>query len=143
MALADTLKQTLSDTYVLYFKAHSFHWNVEGSDFAQYHEFIGSFYSEVYGSIDTIAELIRTLDVYAPVSLSRLIDLSSITESDVIPDARNMLTQLKSDNDRYLAQLVKTYNEAEQSSEFGISNFLQDRIQAHEKHAWMFRAITK
>jgi starvation-inducible DNA-binding protein len=141
--LADTLKSVLADIYIVYFKAHSFHWNVEGSDFAQYHEFLGNFYEDVYGSIDTTAELIRTLDAYAPVSFASLFSQATIDESTTIPDAKGMLSQLKRDNDLLLAQLVKSYDAAEKASEFGISNYLQDRIQAHEKHAWMLRAITK
>ena len=141
--LLDTLKTTLADTFVLYFKAHSFHWNIEGSDFAQYHEFIGNFYEDVFESVDSIAELIRTMDAYAPTSIARLQALTQMTEEENIPSAREMLVKLRQDNDKYLAQLVKTYNEAETASEFGISNHLQDRIQAHEKHAWMLRSITK
>lgn len=141
--LVDTLKTTLADTFVLYFKAHSFHWNVEGSDFAQYHDFIGNFYEDVYGSVDSIAELIRTLDAYAPTSLARLQAMTQMEEEENIPSAREMLVKLRQDNDKYLAQLIKAYNEAETASEFGVSNHLQDRIQAHEKHAWMLRSITK
>ena len=141
--LVDTLKTTLADTFVLYFKAHSFHWNVEGSDFAQYHEFIGNFYEDVFSSVDSIAELIRTMDAYAPTSLARLQALTQMEEEENIPSAREMLVKLRQDNDKYLAQLVKAYNEAETASEFGVSNHLQDRIQAHEKHAWMLRSITK
>ena len=141
--LVETLKTTLADTFVLYFKAHSYHWNIEGSDFAQYHDFIGDFYAEVFASVDSIAELIRTMDAYAPTSLARLQSLTQMDEEENIPSAREMLTRLRQDNDKYLAQLVKTYNEAETASEFGVSNHIQDRIQAHEKHAWMLRAITK
>lgn len=141
--LSDTLKSLLADIYIVYFKAHSFHWNVEGPDFAQYHDFLGNYYEDVYGSVDSIAELIRTLDVYAPVSFASLLSQSTIEESTSIPDSRSMLGQLRRDNDLLLAKLVKAYDEAEQASEFGISNYLQDRIQAHEKHAWMLRAITK
>lgn len=141
--LVETLKTTLADTFVLYFKAHSFHWNIEGSDFAQYHDFIGDFYEDVFGSVDSIAELIRTLDAYAPTTLARLQALTQMEEEENIPSAREMLIRLRQDNDKYLAQLVKTYNEAETASEFGVSNHIQDRIQAHEKHAWMLRAITK
>ncbi len=141
--LVETLKTTLADTFVLYFKAHSYHWNIEGSDFAQYHDFIGDFYADVFASVDSIAELIRTLDAYAPTSLARLQALTQMDEEENIPSAREMLTKLRQDNDKYLAQLVKTYNEAETASEFGVSNHIQDRIQAHEKHAWMLRAITK
>ena len=141
--LVETLKTTLADTFVLYFKAHSYHWNIEGSDFAQYHDFIGDFYADVFASVDSIAELIRTMDAYAPTSLARLQALTQMEEEENIPSAREMLTRLRQDNDKYLAQLVKTYNEAETASEFGVSNHIQDRIQAHEKHAWMLRAITK
>ena len=141
--LVETLKTTLADTFVLYFKAHAYHWNIEGSDFAQYHDFIGDFYADVFASVDSIAELIRTMDAYAPTSLARLQALTQMDEEENIPSAREMLTRLRQDNDKYLAQLVKTYNEAETASEFGVSNHIQDRIQAHEKHAWMLRAITK
>lgn len=141
--LIETLRQVISESYVLYFKAHSFHWNVEGPDFTQYHDFLGKFYEEVFSSIDAYAELIRTMNQYAPTSLKRLIELSTIQEIDNIPDAIDMLKAIRMDNDRLLATLVKAYDEAEKASEFGISNYLQDRIQAHEKHAWMLRAITK
>lgn len=141
--IADTLRKVISDSYVLYFKAHSFHWNVEGPDFAQYHEFLGNFYEEVFGSIDTYAELIRTTGQYAPTSLSRLIDLTTLEESTTIPDAIMMLRILARDNDMFLVTLKDAYNEAEQANEFGISNYIQDRIQAHEKHAWMLKAISK
>jgi starvation-inducible DNA-binding protein len=141
--LVETLKTTLADTFVLYFKAHSYHWNIEGSDFAQYHDFIGDFYADVFASVDSIAELIRTMDAYAPTSLARIQALTQMEEEENIPSAREMLTRLRQDNDKYLAQLVKTYNEAETASEFGVSNHIQDRIQSHEKHAWMLRAITK
>lgn len=141
--LIETLRQVISESYVLYFKAHSFHWNVEGPDFTQYHDFLGKFYEEVFNSIDAYAELIRTMNQYAPTSLKRLIELSTIQEIDNIPDAIDMLKAIRMDNDRLLATLVKAYDEAEKASEFGVSNYLQDRIQAHEKHAWMLRAITK
>ena len=141
--LVETLKITLADTFLLYFKAHSYHWNIEGSDFAQYHDFIGNFYEDVFASVDSIAELIRTMDAYAPTSLARLQALTQMEEDETIPSAREMLVRLRQDNDKYLAQLIKAYNEAETASEFGVSNYLQDRVQAHEKHAWMLRAITK
>ena len=69
--------------------------------------------------------------------------MSSLEEASTIPDAKTMLSIIKRDNDLFLAALVQAYDEAEKASEFGISNYIQDRIQAHEKHAWMLRAITK
>lgn len=141
--LADTLRKLLADVFTFYFKAHSYHWNVEGSDFAQYHDFIGDLYQDVHGSVDAIAELIRTLNVYAPPSLARLMSYGTMEETDTIPDARTMLVNLRNDNDRLLATLYQAYDEAEKETSLGISNHLQDRIEAHEKHAWMLRSITK
>lgn len=139
----ESLREVLANTYVLYFKAHSFHWNVEGPDFPQYHEFLGNYYHDLFGAVDVLAELVRTLDSYAPVSLSRMVDLSSITESTAIPSALDMMKALKTDNDFLLATLMIAYKAAEDEGELGISNYLQDRIQAHQKHAWMLKAITK
>ena len=139
----ESLREVLANTYVLYFKAHSFHWNVEGPDFPQYHEFLGNYYNDLFGAVDVLAELVRTLDSYAPVSLSRMVDLSSITESTAIPSALDMMKALKTDNDFLLATLMIAYKAAEDEGELGISNYLQDRIQAHQKHAWMLKAITK
>ena len=111
--LADSLKSLLGNTFGLYFKAHSFHWNVEGPNFAQYHEFLGDFYEDVYGSVDTIAELIRQLDVYAPTTLSKMVSLSDVVESDAIPPGVEMMRALKQENDKYLAMLLSVYKEAE------------------------------
>ena len=141
--LADTLKQVISNSYALYFKAHSFHWNLEGPNFLQYHEFLKNYYTDVYDSIDTFAELIRTLDQYAPTSLQQLVTSSDVEEETSIPDDITMLKKIKDDNNLFLAILVKAYDEAGKASEIGVQNFIQNRIQAHEKHAWMLRVITK
>lgn len=142
--VTDSLRKVFGNVYILYFKAHSFHWNVEGPDFVQYHNFLGDFYQDLHGSVDTIAELIRTLDVYAPTSLNRAISLSDISELDTIPNrALDMMNIIKSDNDVVIASLMIAYEAAEKEGELGISNFLQDRIQTHQKHSWMLRSITK
>ena len=141
--LVDTLRKVIADSYVLYFKAHTYHWNIEGPDFVQYHDFLGEFYQEIFNSIDAYAELIRTMDQYAPTSLKRILDMSTIMEADGIPGAIDMIKNIERDNNVFLASLIQAYDEAEKASEFGISNYLQDRIQAHEKHAWMLRSITR
>lgn len=142
--LADSLKTVLSDTFILYFKAHSYHWNVEGPDFEQYHSFLGKFYESVFEEVDVIAELIRTLNVYAPTSLGRLKSMTLVEESDdVIPSGLGMISNLKADNDKLLASLYAAYKEAEEVSELGISNALQDLITAHEKQSWMLRSFGK
>ena len=141
--LADQLKITQADAFVLYLKAHYYHWNVEGPNFPQYHEFLQNFYQDVYGSVDAIAELIRTLNVYAPGTLSRFQALTTIEESDTITNAVQMMNNIMEENNSMLETLKKAYNMAEEEKQIGIANFLQDRIQAHEKHGWMLRSITK
>ena len=141
--LADQLKITQADAFVLYLKAHFYHWNIEGPNFPQYHDFLQNLYQDVFASVDTIAELIRTLDVYAPGTLSRFQSLTTLEESDIIPDALTMIKNIVEQNTLMLETLKKAYSMAEEEKQIGISNFLQDRIQAHEKHGWMLRSITK
>ena len=141
--LADQLKVTQADAFVLYLKAHYYHWNIEGPNFPQYHEFLQNFYEDVFASVDTIAELIRTLNVYAPGTLSRFLALTTIEESDTVPDAMTMMRNILAENTMILETLRKTYTMADEENQIGIANFLQDRIQAHEKHGWMLRSITK
>ncbi|NBW58204.1 DNA starvation/stationary phase protection protein [bacterium] len=143
--LIQLLKESLANTFVLYFKAHQFHWNVEGSNFPQYHEFLGNLYQELFNAVDNIAEQIRTLDVYTPTSLASLIQMSAINEVLSSGDITYslMFSTLNSDNNVVLLTLVKTYQKAEELGQIGISNFLQDRITAHEKHGWMLRATNK
>ena len=141
--LIDELKKVHADTFTFYLKAHYYHWNVEGPNFPQYHDFLQNLYQEVFASIDTLAELIRTLDSYAPGTLTRLKELTSIEETDDVPDGKTMMTRLLQENNILRASLLTAYRTAESTGEVGISNFLQDRIQAHEKHAWMLRSILK
>jgi starvation-inducible DNA-binding protein len=141
--LNDKMKAVLADSFAFYLKAHQFHWNVEGPNFPQYHEFLGNLYEEVYGSIDAIAEHIRALGVYAPGSFSRFSELSSIKDNRGIPTSAEMMNELVSDNQIVLSTLNEAYRLAEEYNEIGLSNFLQDRYDAHKKHAWMLSSILK
>ena len=141
--LLGELKKVHADAFTFYLKAHYYHWNVEGPNFPQYHVFLQNLYQEVFNSIDTLAELIRTLDSYAPGTLTRLKELTTIEETDDIPDALTMMSRLLMENNIVRASLLTAYTTADTTGEVGISNFLQDRIQAHEKHAWMLRSILK
>lgn len=132
--LADALKSLLAETFSLYLKAHHYHWNVMGPDFAQYHDFLGELYAEVHGAVDMIAENIRVLGELAPGNL-RTMDSSQYT------DPHLMVVDLMMDNEKVLASLKQSYKLAESIDRLGISNFLQDRITAHEKHHWMMQAI--
>jgi starvation-inducible DNA-binding protein len=141
--LIEQMKTILGTTFGLYFKAHSYHWNVEGPDFAQYHKFLGKFYESVYGNVDPIAEHIRALNSYAPVTLSRMLELSDIEEKDSIPTALAMIADLKTDNERYMIHLRAGIEAADQANEPAVSNFLQDILDQHQKQGWMLRSFTK
>ena len=78
--LQEIMKKVLADTFALYLKAHNYHWNVEGINFPQYHEFFGNLYEELHGAVDPIAEEIRSLDTYAPGSFTRFMELTEIEE---------------------------------------------------------------
>ena len=141
--LIQQMKVILGTNFGLYFKSHSFHWNVEGPDFAQYHGFLGDFYDSVFDNVDTIAEKIRMLGAYAPTTLPRMLELSDIEDTETIPSALAMLNQLKQDNDRFIVHLRAGIVAAEQANEPAIGNFLQDLLDQHQKHAWMLRSFTK
>lgn len=133
--LADALKSLLAETFSLYLKAHHYHWNVMGPDFAQYHDFLGELYKEVHGAVDMIAESIRVLGELAPGNLGSQ-DMSTYTNPSM------MVSDLMMDNEKVIASLNSSYKLAESMNRLGISNFLQDRLTAHEKHHWMFQAIS-
>ena len=143
MTTSDTLKVALADTFALYLKAHYFHWNVTGPDFHEYHEFLSNFYEEVYGAVDPLAELIRTTGEYSPGSFSRFAELTTIDEQRGIPTAVEMIRELLADNYKVLASLQQAYDTAEEERRLGISNFIQDRLTAHEKHKWMLTAFSR
>ena len=141
--LIQQLKVILGTNFALYFKSHNFHWNIEGSNFPQYHGFLDGFYNDVFGQNDDIAEHIRQLNSFAPTSLARILELSDITESDSIPDALSMMRQLYADNERFIVHLRAGIVAAESANEPAVGNFLQDLLGAHQKKAWMLRSIIK
>ena len=142
--LSDTLKTILATAYALSIKAQNFHWNCEGPDFPQYHDFFGNFYEEVYNNtIDRTAELIRQLDSYTPGSILRYAELSQIQDQTKIPRAMLMMEELFQDNAIILDMYKQAFHVAEEADEQGIANFIAERIDAHGKHQWMLRSILK
>ena len=141
--LIEELKKVFASNYAFYLKAQYYHWNVEGPDFPQYHEFFGKIYEEVGTSIDSMAEHIRALDAYAPGSFSRLEELSAIEGDNTIPSPLGMASNLQDDNDKMTQMLISVMKKAESVDRFGTANFIQDRVEAHRKHAWMLRATLK
>jgi starvation-inducible DNA-binding protein len=142
--LIQQLRTILGTNFGLYFKAHSFHWNVEGSNFNDYHAFLGVLYNAVWLNSDLIAEKLRMLGVYAPPSLARMLENCDIsTDAITIPDARMMFMELKVDNDRLITHLRAGIAAADGANEPAIGNFLQDLLDQHQKHAWMISSIIK
>jgi starvation-inducible DNA-binding protein len=141
--LIEAAKVAFSSTFSFYLKAHNFHWNVEGSDFYEYHKLFEQIYDEVYGSIDDFAEKIRSLGSYVPASYTRLSMLSEIEDQKDILPKNQMVLVLLEDNRKMLQILKLTYDLAESRSEHGLSNFLAERMDAHRKHGWMLRSSMK
>lgn len=140
-ALADQMKKLLANTFALYLKAHNYHWNITGPDFAQYHEFFGDLYEEIHASVDTTAEEIRKLGSFTPGSLSRFLELSDIKDDGNIPPPTVMFLTLASDNDKVISNLYSARALADEIGAFGTVNYLEDRISTHEKHAWMLKSF--
>lgn len=141
--LIESLKIALADTVAFYVKAQNFHWNVEGADFHEFHEFFGNLYEETQGAVDVIAELIRTTGAYAPGSLTRFKELTTIEDEERIIPVVEMLKILLLDNAKLIGSLTIAYNNAETDNNYAISNVLQDRLTAHAKHAWMISSFLK
>lgn len=142
-ALVQQMKVVLASTFAFYLKAHNFHWNVEGPHFNDYHGFFGKIYDDAWGAVDAIAEEIRTLDSYVPGSLSRFSQLSKVDDQINIPNAKAMITELHSDNKLLIAELNKAFRLANDADKQGLADFLAGRIDVHEKHGWMMRALGK
>ena len=141
--LSESLKNLLANSYAFVIKAQQFHWNVEGPNFPQYHEFFGDLYAEVYASLDKTAEYIRTLDSYTPGSMERFIELSDIKGQTMIPRAELMFSELLMDNNKLLDCLGTCMEHAKAENNYGIENYIAERMDAHAKHGWMLKSILK
>ena len=141
--LQQLAKIAFASTYSFALKAQNFHWNVEGSDFFEYHALFEKIYGEVYGVVDDFAENIRKLKTYTPASLSRFNMLTQVKDETEIIPLDSMVQELLMDNEKMIIILKKTYDAAEAAGEHGFSNFLAERMDAHEKHGWMLRASSK
>jgi len=141
--LADKLKTLLGSSFVLYTKTHGFHWNIEGPDFPQYHEFLNTMYGEVYETIDTIAEHIRALDTYAPGSVARMLELSIIEEQYKIPRAELMLAELLENSEQIIALIIEVFEIASAQNAQDIANYMAELQALYNKKAWMLRSTLK
>ena len=141
--LIEQMKVILGTNFGLYFKAHTFHWNVEGPNFIEYHNFLGAFYEGVFANTDPIAEHIRALGSYAPTTLARMMELSKVQDIVAIPSPLIMMSELAADNDKYIMELRAGIAIADAADEPAVGNFLQDILDAHQKHGWMLKSFTR
>ena len=141
--LIEMMRKVLADTFAMYLKAHNYHWNVEGSNFPQYHDFFGNLYQELHGAVDPIAEEIRALDAYVPGSLSRFLELTEIEDELSIPNGVEMARRFMVDNQKVIMTLDMAFKLADELDQQGLADFIAGRLDAHKKHGWMLRSITK
>ena len=140
---SDSLKILLASTQAFAIKSQNFHWNIEGSDFPQYHAFYDTLYNDVSDTIDRIAEYIRTLDHYTPGSLQRYAELSVIKDQTKIPRAQLMFTESLNDTQVMIQLVVSIFDEATNENQQGIANFMAELQDLYGKNAWFIRSIVK
>lgn len=140
--LEQSLNKSLSNTFVFYVKLQGFHWNIEGANFYQLHKFFEEIYTEVYGAIDPLAEHIRACGFYAPGTMAEMIQNSDIEEKN-LNGQPGMIQDLIIANEKVILSLYQAYEQADNSKELGLANFIQDRIDSHNKHAWFLKSQVK
>ena len=139
--IADGLSRVLADTYTLYLKTHNYHWNVIGPQFNDLHAMFMTQYTELWNSVDLIAERIRSLGHFAPGSYKMFSELSSIKEESEVPPAMKMVENLLNGHETVARTCREALPAAEQADDQPTLDLLAQRLQAHEKAAWMLRSI--
>ena len=142
-AVADGLSKLLADSYTLYLKTHNFHWNVEGPMFQTLHLMFMGQYTEMWNALDLIAERIRALGHYAPGTYSEFISLSSIKESKSVPKANKMIEELIQGHEAVIKTTRAIFDAAEKAKDQTTMDVLTQRLDIHEKTAWMLRSLLK
>lgn len=141
--LSDNLKTLLASQFAYYLKAHYFHWNVEGPDFAQLHEFFQNIYEDAYSAVDPIAEYIRSLDEYAPGSFARYQELTQIPGQTKVPRARLMIEELLADSQTMVDILNTCFADATEENKQDIANFMAERLSQQNKYMWQLKSFLK
>lgn len=139
--IVEGLSKLLADSYILYLKTHNFHWNVEGPMFNTLHLMFMDQYTELWNALDLIAERIRALGAYAPGSYKKFAQLSSITESEETMPAKDMIRQLLQGHEAVAKTIRSSYPVAEQGNDESTLDLFTQRLQIHEKTAWMLRSL--
>ena len=140
-SIVEGLSRLLSDTYVLYLKTHNFHWNVSGPMFRTLHLMFEEQYNELALAVDSIAERIRALGFPAPGTYSTYARLSSIKEEEGVPCAEDMIKQLVQGQEAVVRTARGIFPLLDKVSDEPTADLLTQRMQVHEKTAWMLRAL--
>jgi starvation-inducible DNA-binding protein len=140
-AIAKGLSHLLADTYTLYLKTHNFHWNVTGPMFNTLHLMFEAQYNELALAVDLIAERIRALGFPAPGSYSQYAKLSSIAEETTVPAAEDMIKQLVDGQEAVARTARKVFPTVDKANDEPTADLLTQRMQTHEKNAWMLRSL--
>ena len=139
--IADGLSRLLADTYTLYLKTHNFHWNVTGPMFQTLHLMFETHYNELALAVDLIAERIRALGHAAPATYKAYARLSSIREEDGVPAATAMIRSLVKGHEAVAKTARAVFPIAEAANDQPTADLLTQRLQVHEKTAWMLRSL--
>ena len=140
-ALCDGLSGLLADNATLYFKTHGFHWNVTGPMFQTLHLMFEEQYNEMWVAMDTIAERIRALGGYAAVSWTEIDAKANVKEADGVPKAEEMIRQLVEGHETLIRTARKLLPLADEASDEATADLVTQRLQVHEKTAWMLRSL--
>ena len=140
-AIADGLAKLLADEYTLYLKTHNFHWNVTGPMFNTLHLMFETHYTEAALAVDLVAERIRALGFPAPGTYAEYVKLSSIEESVGVPEALEMVRLLVKGHEACARTARSVFPLADQASDEPTADLLTQRLQVHEKTAWMLRSL--
>jgi starvation-inducible DNA-binding protein len=139
--IAGGLSKVLADSYSLYLKTHFFHWNVTGPMFQTLHLMFETQYNELALAVDLIAERIRALDHIAPGTYSAYAQLTAIPESKGVPKAKEMIKELVEGHETVARTARSLYPAVQKASDEATADLLTQRIQVHEKTAWMLRSL--
>jgi starvation-inducible DNA-binding protein len=140
-AIAEGLSRLLADSYTLYLKTHNFHWNVTGPMFNTLHLMFETQYTELALAVDQIAERIRALGFPAPGSYADFSRLSSISEAQGVPTAEDMIRELVEGQEAVVRTARATFPDVDRVSDEPSADLLTQRMQVHEKNAWMLRSL--
>ncbi|MBK8163489.1 MAG: DNA starvation/stationary phase protection protein [Gammaproteobacteria bacterium] len=140
-AIANGLSKLLADTYTLYLKTHNFHWNVTGPMFNTLHLMFEQEYNELALAVDAIAERIRALGVPAPGSYKQFAELTRIREETGQPEATDMIRQLVADQETVARTAREIFPIVDKANDEPTADLLTQRMQVHEKTAWMLRSL--